>query len=78
MGNGKRGNGILHFTQQTADILLLQSSNVTRKLMSIQHLLKRSAIPYGVHQRVVSQARPFPRSAGRFQYVARGGKGLET
>ena len=61
MGNGKRGNGemrkweesTLHFTQQTADILLLQPSSVMRKLMSIQHLLRRLYlyIPYSVHQR---------------------------
>ena len=29
-----------HFTQQTADILLLQSSNVMRKSLSNQHLLQ--------------------------------------
>ena len=43
--NGKRGNeemekGTSRFTQQTADILLLQSLNVMRKSMSIQHLLR--------------------------------------
>ena len=32
-GNGKKGT--LHFTQQTADVLLLQSSNVMRKSISI-------------------------------------------
>ena len=41
----------LHFTQQTADILLLQSSNIMcdkkLKSMSIQHLF----IPYNLHQR---------------------------
>ena len=31
---------ISHFTQQTADILLLQSSNVMRMSMFIQHLLQ--------------------------------------
>ena len=39
----------LHFTQQTADILLLQSSNVMRKFMSIQHLLRGSSIPYSLN-----------------------------
>ena len=38
MGNGKRETrkweeSTLHFTQQTADILLLQSSNVMRKFV---------------------------------------------
>ena len=35
MGNeemGKWEEGTLHFTQQTADVLLLQSSNVTEKV----------------------------------------------
>ena len=41
----------LHFTQQTADILLLRSSNVMKKFMSIQHLLRGSSIPYSLHQR---------------------------
>ena len=41
MGNeemGKWEEGTLHFTQQTADILLLQSSNVMRKSMSMHAL----------------------------------------
>ena len=44
-------NGTLHFTPQTADILLLQSSNVMRKLMSVQHLLRKSSIHYNLYQR---------------------------
>ena len=41
MGNeemGKWEEGTLYFTQQTADILLLQSSNVMRKSMSMHAL----------------------------------------
>ena len=44
----------LHFTQQTADILLLRSSNVMKKFMSIQHLLRGSSIPYSLRQRDLS------------------------
>ena len=40
MGNKKMRKCISHFTQQTADILLLQSSNVMRMSMFIQHLLQ--------------------------------------
>ena len=43
----------LHFTQQTADILLLRSSNVMKKFMSIQHLLRGSSIPYSLRQRAI-------------------------
>ena len=46
----------LHFTQQTADILLLHAViNVMRKFMSIQHLLRGSSIPYSLHQRGIQQ-----------------------
>ena len=37
-----------HFTQQTADVLLLQSSNVMRKLVSIHALTERSS--WHLHQ----------------------------
>ena len=47
MGNwemGKWEEGTLHFTQ-TADVLLLQSSNVMRKSMSIHALIETSSLP---------------------------------
>ena len=48
MGNeemGKWEEGTLHFTQQTADILLLASSNVMSKSMSIHAFTERSSLP---------------------------------
>ena len=54
MGNeemGKREEDTLHFTQQTADVLLLQSSNVMRKSKSIHALTERSSLPDSWHKR---------------------------
>ena len=59
MRNGKSGNkemgkleeGTLHCTQQTADILLLQSSNVMGKSMSNHALTERSSSPDSWHQK---------------------------
>ena len=48
MGNqemGKWEESTLHFTQQTADVLLLQSSNTMRKSMSIHALIETSSLP---------------------------------
>ena len=51
MGNeemGKWEEVTLHFTQQTADVLLPQSSNVMRKSMSIHAL---TSLPDSRHKR---------------------------
>ena len=53
MGNEEMGKweaGTLHFTQQT-DVLLLQSSNVMSKSMSIHALTDRSSLPDSWHIR---------------------------
>ena len=47
--------GTLYFTQQTADILLLQSSNVMRKSMSMHALTERSSLPDSWDQRGMQQ-----------------------
>ena len=55
MGNEEMGKweaDTLHFTQQTADVLLLQSSNVMSKSMSIHALTERSSLPDSWHIRV--------------------------
>ena len=48
---GKWEEATLHFTQQTADVLLLQSSDVMRNSMSIHALTERSYLPDSWHQR---------------------------
>ena len=61
-------NGHMYKYNQRKVGILSREKPVRTRLMNLIY----------AHSRVVSQARPFPRSADRFQYAARGGKGLET